>query len=106
MIEAEQLIRPLEEVFNPESVQNLRNKGATGVITLEVSFRDLLSAAKVKGIIMYGLGAFDHEPKVDHCLVLSPDKNTVSSFALFVKDDVVHVLAEDFGGFKKIFLER
>ena len=102
MIEAEQLIRPLEEIFNQESVQNLRNQGAVGVITLELSVGDLVFATKVRGISMYDLGFFEHEPNVNHCLVLSPDESTVPRVTLFVKDDVAYVLAEEFGAFKEL----
>lgn len=102
--EAKQMIRPLGDVFNRVSVENLRNEGVKGVIPIGMSKEDLISRAKIKGYLVhdFDLGLVLETGVI---LVRSGDR----SVGLYTKredsDKVVYVLDDEFETFKDLFLD-
>lgn len=109
MKEAEQLIRPLEEVFDSLSCRNLRSNGVNGVIPIEILIGDLISIAKEKWFDVDGVGAGDSK-SVGFYWFWKRGAGVSSVFEVFTMlerdKESVYVLDTDIDRFKLNFLEQ
>ena len=105
MQEAEQLVTPLEKVFNRISVKNLRNDGVSGAIPIELSKKDLVNIAESKGYRIIDMDLDGYGPGVENgFIVVNSDDISVP---LYTKRGYhgtsVYVLDDEFEAFKKLF---
>lgn len=111
--ESEQLIRPLEEVFDRRNVENLRSYGVKGVILIEVPIDELTDIAERRGYEgewvdphpdpvwrQAGIGMYWFYPKErgEPAVVLYTKK--------LADGKAVYILDDEFERFKQLFLEQ
>jgi len=111
MVESERvIIRPLEEVFDRRSIENLRANGVCAVIPIEVSIEDLMRIAKSKG---YEANEVDPDPDQKsfglgmYWVYLKPEglKAVVFYTKPVTDGKAVYILDDEFEAFKEMFLE-
>lgn len=104
MTEADQIIRPLEEVFNRISVENFRNDGVNGVIPTEITKGELIKRAKAKGYIVHDIDLRGVNLENEVVLVTAEGR----SVGLYTKPaatgEAIYVLDDEFQTFKELFL--
>lgn len=105
MQEAEQIVRPLEEVFNRISVENFRNDGVKGIIPTEISKDELIHRAQELGYIVHDIDLSGVTLDNEVVLVTSEGK----SVGLYTKPgatgEAIYVLDDEFETFKEMFFE-
>lgn len=118
MRESEQLLVPLEEVFDPQRSENMKRHGVKGAIPIELSIEDLWSIAERKG---YKVDGIDPDPRPDRLgmgfyWVYPPDDDREVELGIVENEAVlfytkkgpngkaVYILDDNFERFKELFL--
>ncbi|MBI2012802.1 hypothetical protein HYW39_01175, partial [Candidatus Curtissbacteria bacterium] len=103
MREAERLIRPLEEIFDKVTVQNLKNLGVKGLIPLELSIEELMDIAEKRG---YETHEVDLLSKAEVGMYwISPEEDSLTFLTKNGPDGKsVYILNDDLGRFKAIYI--
>ena len=100
----EQGLVALDEVFNPVTVQNLKDSGVNGVIQLGISMDELREIAESRG---YVTGEVNAHPS-RHLGMFWTCSKLGEAIVFFVKpqggDETVYVLDDEFARFKELFL--
>lgn len=106
MQESEQMIRPLEEIFDRISADNLRNYGVKGVIPIELSIQEIMSIAQSKG---HETHSVDLLSKADIGMYwINPSRN---SLTIVTKNEPngeksAYIFDDDLQRFKELFFEE
>ena|SRR3990170_3041015 len=106
MRESEQLLVPLEEIFDRNSAEYFRTHGVNGIILIELSSGELKAIALKKGCEVED---FNHPPRIgDVGMIVSRPKLKFKRVFFFTKTipegEEVYILDEDFERFKEMFL--
>lgn len=103
------IVRPLEDVFNRTSVQNLKDCGVNGVIPIEVSFDELMTLAENKG---YKTGGIRAELIPEHLgmIWVQTEEDGESPVVFYTRKkaerEEVYVLDCELERFKELFLGK
>lgn len=112
MSEREQVIvRPLEEVFDQRSVENLKRHGVKGVIPIEVSIDELMRIAEGKGYEADGVDIHPDNTRDGIGMYwVYPRQEGETAVVFYTKPvtgaKAVYILDDEFERFKELFFGR
>jgi flavin-dependent dehydrogenase len=108
MRESEQLLVPLEEVFDPKSVENLKGHGVKGVVPIELPIEELMVIAESR---VYEVDGFSLEmnPHLDIGFYwVFPKEEGETAVVFYTKKtpdgEAVYIADDNFERFKELFL--